>query len=810
MKKKYLIAIMLFIALHESSSILAESFAVVTPQQVFSTLRAIHKSYQTHYPDEHQKYPLLSQPYDELPVAADRLQEAFLCLDNLQGYCQDETLIGWGELLYRYARQLYQEDEIGKAPRPGGPMVAQPINVSDEYIDTRDLTLRNLRVTGQILYDTVFTASGTEECLIFKDSNFNVMGEICVNENAMILAPVTPRAIQATCSGDLRGASAIDLQMNKQSPTQVASGDFSVIGGGMNNMASGLGADVLGGSGNSAVGSYAAVISGTGNSALGDYSFIGGGAANTASGAFSVIVGGYNNSASGSNSIALGQSADAATDNSFVWADGQITTFTSTISDTFNIRALNGFVMQGDTTDNITLVVPSGLSASYTLTLPINAGMPRQVLTTNGGNSAQLSWTTIPTATSYDIPLTFVLRDSTGSFAATTITLTGASLIDYNTSGGYIWAPTNENTIIGLGAGTGLLGANVIIGYQAGQFLISDTNVIIGAHAGSNITTATGVIVIGGNIPGVNLSNTTYIGGIYGVTTGADNGLPVLIDSNNNLGTVSGNTDTLLGDQALDHQLNQSQNVAIGYQAGFQIPSNNAYQNTVVGAQAGPGPIGSTGLTINNNVIMGYQAQQASPGSANVIIGSQAGLAGNNNIVIGYSAGGGRVFPNGGDGILILGNGGLPFNGSNPEGIGATYIDGIRYTVGTGLDVAVTGAGQLVAVASSARYKENIESMTEVSENIYRLRPVGFNYIQDHQKFKQFGLLAEDVEQVIPEIVIYDKEGRPDAVYYRGLYILMLNEQQKDHKMLLEHQELLRGLQAEISALKKRCTCICG
>ena len=77
---------------------------------------------------------------------------------------------------------------------------------------------------------------------------------------------------------------------------------------------------------------------------------------------------------------------------------------------------------------------------------------------------------------------------------------------------------------------------------------------------------------------------------------------------------------------------------------------------------------------------------------------------------------------------------------------------------------------------SSERYKENIEDMTYESEDIYSLKPRVFNYKNHVPNDKSIGLIAEEVDRVIPNLVVYDKEGNPDAVKYHDLPVLLLNE----------------------------------
>lgn len=127
-----------------------------------------------------------------------------------------------------------------------------------------------------------------------------------------------------------------------------------------------------------------------------------------------------------------------------------------------------------------------------------------------------------------------------------------------------------------------------------------------------------------------------------------------------------------------------------------------------------------------------------------------------------------------------------------------TYIAGIS---GVGVDIGdmvlVDQNGQLGTIQSSKRYKENIQDLGTASERIYQLRPVQFQYKRatpDGQKPLQYGLIAEEVAQIFPEMVVYNKEGDVETVQYQKLPALLLNEIQKQH-LLLEEQK------AEIGSL---------
>ena len=132
-----------------------------------------------------------------------------------------------------------------------------------------------------------------------------------------------------------------------------------------------------------------------------------------------------------------------------------------------------------------------------------------------------------------------------------------------------------------------------------------------------------------------------------------------------------------------------------------------------------------------------------------------------------------------------------------------TFIAGI-FGIVTGVNDAATvvidSNGQLGTISSSRRYKEEIHDMAAASERLLSLRPVTFRYkkaFEGGDKPMQFGLIAEEVAEVFPELVVYNDDGTPEAVKYRLLSTLLLNELQKQGAEL-------RGQRTELQALTAR------
>src|SRR5262249_62062200 len=137
-----------------------------------------------------------------------------------------------------------------------------------------------------------------------------------------------------------------------------------------------------------------------------------------------------------------------------------------------------------------------------------------------------------------------------------------------------------------------------------------------------------------------------------------------------------------------------------------------------------------------------------------------------------------------GDSNIYLGNTGATTESNTmrlgqPSAQTRTFIAGIAGVPISGATVTINNAGQLGIVASSARYKRDIQDMAAGSQGLYRLRPVIFRYKQDPQGQRQYGLIAEEVAKVYPELVTKGADGKVESVQYHELAPMLLNEMQR-------------------------------
>ncbi|HET6887828.1 MAG TPA: tail fiber domain-containing protein [Candidatus Udaeobacter sp.] len=214
---------------------------------------------------------------------------------------------------------------------------------------------------------------------------------------------------------------------------------------------------------------------------------------------------------------------------------------------------------------------------------------------------------------------------------------------------------------------------------------------------------------------------------------------------------------------------------------------------------------------------MGYQALLgSSTGSWNTAVGDDAlvGHNGNGNTALGVFAGAGQST---GDNNIAIGYNVFGVAGeSNTIRIGNTditdtFISGINgTTVASGAAVLVDSSGHLGTVTSSKRFKEEIRPMNKTSEAIFSLEPVTFRYKKeiDPAGTSQFGLVAEDVEKINPDLVVRDKEGKTYSVRYDAVNAMLFNEFLKEHRKNEAQQatiaELKSGMEAFTATVKEQ------
>jgi Chaperone of endosialidase len=293
---------------------------------------------------------------------------------------------------------------------------------------------------------------------------------------------------------------------------------------------------------------------------------------------------------------------------------------------------------------------------------------------------------------------------------------------------------------------------------------------------------------------------------LRGDTDGSYNtavGTATLFSNVGNQNTGSGIENTAVGAAALLLNTTGSNNTGVG--ADALLNNTQGVQNTATGSVTLFNNIGSNNtangyaalnfnFTGNQNTAVGYQALHSNTqGSINTALGVNAGsdlTTGDNNIDIGANVNGVAAESN----TIRIGN----------TDITDTFIRGISgATASGGAAVFVNGNGKLGTMTSSARFKDEIKPIGKASEVILTLKPVTFRYKKgiDPQQIAQFGLVAEEVEKVSPDLVIRDVDGRPQTVRYEQINAMLLNEFLKAHRKIQEQEATITQLKKEMEAV---------
>ena len=368
--------------------------------------------------------------------------------------------------------------------------------------------------------------------------------------------------------------------------------------------------------------------------------------------------------------------------------------------------------------------------------------------------------------------------------------------------GGYPGGNTAEGSLALLSRTTGKY--NTAVGIYS-LLSLSDGNFCTGVGAGTLLAntadenTATGAGTLLSNTTGaVNTANGTFA--LFSNTEGSDN--------------------TAIGDRALFLNTTGGENTAIGYSALLSNATGNfntasgsfaLYGNTEAGGNTANGEAALFSNTTGDLNTNGYQALYSNTeGAGNTAIGEQAlhsnttsdantavgdsalaNSTGNNNTALGFSAG---YNVTSASHVICIGAQGA--NVSNSCFIGNIF----NQSSPSGTAVFVNSAGKLGTTVSSARFKDDIKPMAKTSEAILALKPMTFRYKKefDPTGIAQFGLVAEDVEKVNPDLVVRDKEGKPYSVRYDQVNAMLLNEFLKEHRKVQDQQEEIEALKAEL------------
>jgi Chaperone of endosialidase len=544
---------------------------------------------------------------------------------------------------------------------------------------------------------------------------------------------------------------------------------------GFNNTANGTNALVSNttGNNNTATGMFSLLANTTGsnNTALGwQAGFTATPANANATGSNNTFLGynaGPGSSTQLNNATAIGANALVSADNSLVLGDTAVKVGIGTSTPTEKLEVVGNAKITG--TGN-GIKFPDGTTQTTAAT---GGGGDITAVTAGGGLSGG--------GTSGDVTLavdTSAIQNRVSGSCAI-----GSSIRVVNADGSVTCqADSNSGgTVTSISTGLGLMGGPIT---TTGTVAI-DTSVVP-RLAAANVFTATQTIDSG------NLDLDTSTATTGNITKNGTRFLHNFGFNNTFVGAEAGNF-TMAGDGnvgagtfALRSNTNGAANVAIGSHA---LQGNTTgFDNTAIGEQT---------LQANTsgifNTAVGAGALITSTGSNNVAVGLSAGAnatTGSNNIYLGTTV------------LGVAGESNTIYVGKQGTQT-KTFIAGIRGITTVNSDaipVMIDSAGQLGTVSSSSRFKEDINDMGDASQRLLQLRPVTFRYAQaygDGSKPIQYGLIAEEVAKVFPELAVRNAAGEIETVHYETLNVLLLNE-------LRKHQSEIQRQRERIEVLEQR------
>ncbi|MFI5167827.1 MAG: tail fiber domain-containing protein [Thermoanaerobaculales bacterium] len=484
-------------------------------------------------------------------------------------------------------------------------------------------------------------------------------------------------------------------------------------------------------------------------------------------------------------------------------------------------------------TGDVTLIAGSNVDispSSNTLTISMTgapggtlpAGTAGQTLRSNGSgwlansflynNGSAIGINTTSPVQTLDVNGTMSMPMTTGPTVGVLYLGTDRFLHNYGPAGAY-------NTFIGTGAGNFTMGGTD----PEGKYNTASGSWSLSSNTTGSENTASGTGGLQFNTTGVNNTasgawslqfNTTGSyntasgdGSLWKNTTGSDNTASGAGSLNLN---TTGFYNTAIGDSSLLSNTTGSRNAAIGLSS--LVANTTASRNTALGEGAlftqsydnGGTPWDADNTAVGCWAMTNNNPDSATDGYRNTAVGSQSlysNVTGSNNIAVGYNAGYNLTT---GNYNIDIGNQGVAAEG-NTIRIGNnvdqtnTYIAGIYGATIDGGWVLIDGAGHLGTNTSSIRFKQDVADMGDASSRLMELRPVTFRYKAHPNGSLQYGLIAEEVDEVIPELVVRDATGQVETVAYHELPAMLLNELQKQRATIEAQQAQIEGLKAALA-----------
>ena len=253
----------------------------------------------------------------------------------------------------------------------------------------------------------------------------------------------------------------------------------------------------------------------------------------------------------------------------------------------------------------------------------------------------------------------------------------------------------------------------------------------------------------------------------------------------------TGESNTAVGTNALSNNTTSDSNTAIGREALYL--SNTIGGQTAVGYHALRNSSPSGQFCFGNTAVGFNALEDSTDGCGNTALGTAAlgsNTTGSSNVGVGVIAGNNVTTASN---VICIGAVGV--NASN-----SCFISNIWNQPGGSQAVYVNSDGKLGTQVSSRRFKDDIKPINQASEAIHRLRPVSFRYKAEVEPTRPvgFGLIAEEVEKINPDLVTYDQDGKPFVVRYDAVNAMLLNEFLKEHRKVEKLEAALEAVNAHL------------
>jgi hypothetical protein len=348
---------------------------------------------------------------------------------------------------------------------------------------------------------------------------------------------------------------------------------------------------------------------------------------------------------------------------------------------------------------------------------------------------------------------------------------------------GFGFQALNQNTT---GDGNTATGFSALTTNTTGDFNTANGDDALFANTTGDNNTASGASALSTNTTG-DFNTANGAAALFSNTTGYEN----TASGNDALAfNTRGNGNTAMGFQALFSNTAGSRNTAVGRAALFSNTGEGFFSG-VFNTAVGDGAL-SNNTTGSLNTASGASALSTNTtGVDNIALGGRAGF----NLTTGSHN-------------IDIGNEGVAAESSTIR-IGTErthtkiFLAGVNGAAVMGVAVKVNAAGQLGTAPSSQRFKDEIKPMDKASEAIHALKPITFRYKReiDPEGAPQFGLVAEDVAKVNPDLVARDEKGEIYTVRYDAVNAMLLNEFLKEHRKMQELEATVEHQQKQIEAL---------